>query len=153
MLSITHIFLVMRSRRQRHDFSTELLNCTSPNYTLHSVPRNDSGNINYLPLSVRPTSTSVNPSHSYQHLLQFSFETSSISLQLSCSKLSKHLPPSIIHLFYAVLRFGRPFVKRFALFYGTVVCPVCLSHLSVSISSLLQPHYVNFSNYTMKPHS
>ena len=29
--------------------------------------------------------------------------------------------------------FGRPFVKRFALCYGTVVCPVCLSVLSVTL--------------------
>jgi len=29
--------------------------------------------------------------------------------------------------------FGRPFVKRFALCYQTVVCPVCLSVLSVTL--------------------
>jgi len=29
--------------------------------------------------------------------------------------------------------FGRPFVKRFALCYRSVVCPVCLSSLSVTL--------------------
>jgi len=34
---------------------------------------------------------------------------------------------------------GRPFVKRFALCYRTVVCPVCLSVLSVCDVGLLWP--------------
>jgi len=35
------------------------------------------------------------------------------------------------HCVYATV-FGRPFVKRFALWYRSVVCPVCLSVLSVT---------------------
>jgi len=38
--------------------------------------------------------------------------------------------------------FGRPFVKRFALRYQTVVCPVCLSVLSgVSCQSVMLVYY------------
>ena len=35
---------------------------------------------------------------------------------------------------------GRPFVKRFALYYGTVVCPVSLSCLSVCSVGVLRPN-------------
>jgi len=36
--------------------------------------------------------------------------------------------------------FGRPFVKRFALCYQTVVCPVCLSCLSICDVGVLSPN-------------
>ena len=43
--------------------------------------------------------------------------------------------PNYISIGSAV--FGRPFIKRLALCYRTVVCPVCLSVLSVSLSVTL----------------
>ena len=36
-------------------------------------------------------------------------------------------------IFRLILIFGRPFVKRFALYYRTVVCPVCLSVYNVGV--------------------
>jgi len=36
--------------------------------------------------------------------------------------------------------FGRPFVKRFALCYGTVVCPVCLTACPVCDVGVLWPN-------------
>ena len=40
---------------------------------------------------------------------------------------------------YCTLLFGRPFVKRFALCYWSVVCPVCLSVCPVCIVRALWP--------------
>ena len=43
----------------------------------------------------------------------------------------KEADSSFVLIIFAV--FGRPFVKRFALRYRTVICPVCLSLLSVTL--------------------
>jgi len=49
---------------------------------------------------------------------------------------------SLLWALHGVIKgaFGRPFVKRFALLYQTVVCPVCLSCLSVCNVRALWPN-------------
>ena len=44
-----------------------------------------------------------------------------------------HLSPLKCQFIFVHVIFERPFVKRFALCYRTVVCPVCLSVLSVTL--------------------
>jgi len=39
----------------------------------------------------------------------------------------------VFEFYAAIMLVGRPFVKRFAVCYGTVVCPVCLSVCNVGI--------------------
>ena len=43
------------------------------------------------------------------------------------------ISPSLMHLFAYLVFFGRPFVKRFALCYRTVVLSVCLSCLTETL--------------------
>jgi len=40
---------------------------------------------------------------------------------------------AVLQILHTAIPFGRPFVKRFALCYQTVVCPVCLSCLFVTL--------------------
>ena len=44
--------------------------------------------------------------------------------------------------------FGRPFVKRFALCYQTVVCPVCLSCPVYDVGVLVDPWFRHHLNRT-----